>query len=58
MIEVIMPKLGLTMEEGTIVRWLKGEGEKVEKGEPLFEVQTGDGGRGSRFRYLGQDIDP
>ena len=40
MIEVIMPKLGLTMEEGTIVRWLKGEGEKVEKGEPLFEVQT------------------
>jgi len=35
-----MPKLGLTMEEGTIIRWLKGEGEKVEKGEPLFEVQT------------------
>jgi len=40
MIEVIMPKLGLTMEEGTIIRWLKGEGEKVEKGEPVFEVQT------------------
>jgi pyruvate dehydrogenase E2 component (dihydrolipoamide acetyltransferase) len=40
MIEVIMPKLGLTMEEGTIIRWLKGEGEEVEKGEPLFEVQT------------------
>ncbi len=40
MIEVIMPTLGLTMEEGTIIRWLKGEGEKVEKGEPLFEVQT------------------
>jgi pyruvate dehydrogenase E2 component (dihydrolipoamide acetyltransferase) len=38
--EVIMPKLGLTMEEGTIIRWLKAEGEKVEKGKPLFEVQT------------------
>jgi pyruvate dehydrogenase E2 component (dihydrolipoamide acetyltransferase) len=39
-IEVIMPKLGLTMEEGTIVRWLKTEGDTVEKGEILFEVQT------------------
>jgi pyruvate dehydrogenase E2 component (dihydrolipoamide acetyltransferase) len=39
-IEVIMPKLGLTMEEGTIVRWLKAEGDTVEKGEVLFEVQT------------------
>jgi len=38
--EVIMPKLGLTMEEGTIIRWLKREGQRVEKGEPLFEVQT------------------
>lgn len=40
MIQVIMPKLGLTMEEGTIVRWLKAEGEEIEKSEPLFEVQT------------------
>jgi len=39
-IEVIMPKLGLTMEEGTIVRWLKAEGDRVEKEEILFEVQT------------------
>ncbi|NIN65760.1 MAG: 2-oxo acid dehydrogenase subunit E2 [Anaerolineae bacterium] len=38
--EVIMPKLGLTMEEGTIVRWLKEEGDTVEEGEILFEVQT------------------
>ena len=38
--EVIMPKLGLTMEEGTIVRWLKGEGATVEEGDILFEVQT------------------
>jgi len=35
-----MPKLGETMEEGEISRWLKREGEKVEKGEPLFEVTT------------------
>ncbi len=38
--EVILPKLGLTMEEGTIVRWLKAEGDSVEQGEVLFEVQT------------------
>jgi pyruvate dehydrogenase E2 component (dihydrolipoamide acetyltransferase) len=37
---VIMPKLGLTMEEGTIVRWLRKEGDPVEKGEILFEVET------------------
>jgi pyruvate dehydrogenase E2 component (dihydrolipoamide acetyltransferase) len=35
-----MPKLGLTMEEGTIIRWLKKEGEPVEKGEALLEIQT------------------
>ncbi len=38
--EVILPKLGLTMEEGTIVRWLKAEGDTVEQDEVLFEVQT------------------
>lgn len=38
--EVKMPKLGTTMTEGTIVRWLKKEGERVEKGEPLLEIQT------------------
>lgn len=35
-----MPKLGLTMEKGTITRWFKKEGERVEKGEPLFEIET------------------
>ncbi len=39
-VEVIMPKLGWTMTEGTIVRWLKAEGEEVGEGEPLLEVQT------------------
>ncbi len=38
--KVIMPKLGLTMEEGVINRWLVKEGERVEKGDVLFEVAT------------------
>ncbi|PIV24144.1 MAG: hypothetical protein COZ69_00650 [Deltaproteobacteria bacterium CG_4_8_14_3_um_filter_45_9] len=37
---VIMPKLGLTMTEGTIEKWLKQEGDRVEKGEPLVEIIT------------------
>lgn len=37
---VIMPKLGLTMTEGTIERWLKKEGDRVQKGEPLVEIIT------------------
>lgn len=39
-VEVLMPKMGLTMTEGKIVRWLKQEGEWVEKGEPLLEILT------------------
>lgn len=38
--QVIMPKWGLTMKEGKIVRWLKAEGDAVTEGEPLFEVET------------------
>jgi len=38
--EIIMPKLGETMEEGYIVSWKKNEGEKVEKGDVLFEVMS------------------
>jgi len=37
---VIMPKLGLTMTEGTIEKWLKQEGDCVEKGELLVEIIT------------------
>jgi pyruvate dehydrogenase E2 component (dihydrolipoyllysine-residue acetyltransferase) len=39
-IEVVMPQLGLTMTEGAVNRWLKLDGEAVEKGEALFEVST------------------
>ena len=40
MIEVTMPVLGLTMEQGTIVAWLKEVGDYVQAGEPLFLVET------------------
>jgi pyruvate dehydrogenase E2 component (dihydrolipoyllysine-residue acetyltransferase) len=39
-VEVKLPRLGQGMEAGTIVRWLKSEGEPVSKGEPLFELDT------------------
>ncbi len=38
--EVKLPRLGQGMESGTIVRWLKAEGETVAKGEPLYEIDT------------------
>ena len=37
---VIMPKQGLQMTEGYITKWLKAEGESVNEGEPLFEMET------------------
>ena len=40
MIEVIMPKLSLTMEFGTIMGWFKEEGDEVVEGEPLLEIET------------------
>ncbi len=39
-IKVIMPKLGLTMTEGTIKEWRKKEGEQVSKGEILYVLET------------------
>ncbi len=39
-VEVKLPRLGQGMESGTIVRWLKGEGDEVAKGEPLYELDT------------------
>src|SRR3954454_1591621 len=38
--EVKLPRLGQGMESGTIVKWLKSEGDAVEKGEPLYELDT------------------
>ncbi len=39
-VDVIMPALGMAQETGKVVRWLKGEGEIVRKGEPLLEIET------------------
>ena len=38
--EVKLPRLGQGMESGTIVKWLKSEGDRIEKGEPLYELDT------------------
>ena len=38
--EVKLPRLGQGMESGTIVRWLKAEGDPVAKSEPLYELDT------------------
>src|SRR5881397_2342388 len=38
--EIKLPRLGQGMESGTIVKWLKAEGDQVEKGEPLYELDT------------------
>lgn len=37
---VVMPKMGYDMTQGKIVRWLKHEGDRVEKGEPIAEIET------------------
>ncbi|MDI3535289.1 MAG: hypothetical protein PWQ82_1654 [Thermosediminibacterales bacterium] len=39
-VNIVMPKLGLTMTEGTISKWLKKDGEAVNKGEPVLEIIT------------------
>jgi pyruvate dehydrogenase E2 component (dihydrolipoyllysine-residue acetyltransferase) len=38
--EVVMPQMGESIAEGTITKWLKQVGEKVERDEPLFEIST------------------
>ena len=38
--EIKLPRLGQGMESGTIVKWLKSEGDTVEKGDPLYELDT------------------
>jgi len=39
-VEVILPKWGLTMEEGTLTEWLVKEGQEVQEGEALANVET------------------
>ena len=39
-VAVIFPKLDEAMRSGKIVRWLKNEGDRVEKGETILEIET------------------
>ena len=39
-VEVVMPQMGVSVSEGTITKWLKGEGEEIEADEPLLEIST------------------
>jgi pyruvate dehydrogenase E2 component (dihydrolipoamide acetyltransferase) len=40
MVDIVMPRLSDSMEEGTVLRWLKGVGDAVEVGEELVEIET------------------
>ena len=39
-VEVVMPQMGESIVEGTIVEWLKKVGDRVEAGEPIVEIET------------------
>jgi len=39
-VKVVMPKWGTGMNEGTVVKWLKAVGDRVEAGEMLVEIET------------------
>ncbi|MEA4826231.1 MAG: lipoyl domain-containing protein [Clostridium sp.] len=38
--KVVMPRIGMSMQDGIIVKWYKQDGEKIVEGEPLLDVQT------------------
>ena len=40
MVDIVMPRLSDSMEEGTVLRWLKGVGDEVAVGEELVEIET------------------
>src|SRR5512132_3023852 len=40
MTDVVMPQMGESIAEGTIVRWMKKVGDSIERDEPLFEIST------------------
>jgi 2-oxoglutarate dehydrogenase E2 component (dihydrolipoamide succinyltransferase) len=39
-VDIVMPKMGESIQEGTILQWLKKEGEKVERDEIILEIST------------------
>ena len=40
MADVIMPQMGESIAEGTVTKWLKNVGDRIERDEPLFEIST------------------
>src|SRR2546425_2201014 len=40
MTDVIMPQMGESIAEGTVTKWMKNVGDKVQRDEPLFEIST------------------
>src|SRR5229473_1412738 len=40
MIDVVMPQMGESIVEGTLTKWLKKAGDRVDRDEPLFEIST------------------
>lgn len=38
--KIVMPQLGMTMQEGTLEKWLVKDGDTVEKGQPMMEITT------------------
>jgi len=39
-VDIIMPKMGESIVEGTILKWLKNPGDKIERDEPILEIST------------------
>lgn len=40
MAKILMPSFGMSMKEGTIAKWLKSDGDSVEKDEAILEIST------------------
>ena len=38
--EIVLPQWGMEMQDGVIVKWLKKEGDPVQEGEPIVEIET------------------
>lgn len=38
--QIILPKIGFSMNEGTLTEWLVADGERVEKGQPLYSLES------------------
>ena len=52
MIEIVMPQMGESIAEGTVVKWLKRAGDAVARDEPLFEIIQGEGDNATARRLF------